>query len=141
VHTTGNHPQKTLPNKCWDELANFILEKFGKYSIAEIGFEKKFNIKNARMIDLTGEKPLPVIYGLIDKSRLFIGIDSGFAHFANALNKDSLILIGSLGNFKYYMPYSGKFQIEQSEIIYYYSGSLQEMPCDDIFDLVSKKLN
>lgn len=141
MHTTSNNPEKTLSKECWNKLSGFILGRFGEYSIAEIGFEKKINLGDKRIIDNTGQKSLSFIGDLIRNSILFIGIDSSFAHFANALNKDSLILIGQLGNFINYMPFSGKFQKEKNDIIFYYPGSLQEMPCHVIFDLVSKKLN
>jgi len=140
VHTTATNQEKTMSVECWNKLAGFILERFEEFSIVEIGFEKKINLENNRIINLTGQKSLSFISDLIRNSRLFIGIDSSFAHFANALNKDSLILIGKLGNFINYMPYSGMFQKEEDKIIYHYSESLQKMRCSDIFPLVSKKL-
>jgi heptosyltransferase III len=141
MHTSSNHPDKMWSNECWNEMSKFILEQFSDYSIAEIGFEKKINIQDKRNIDLTGKKTLSSISKLINGCRLFVGIDSGLAHFANALDKDSLILIGTFRHFKNYMPYSGKFQREKDDIIFYYPGSLKNMPCQEMLDLVTKKLN
>ena len=141
MHTDSNHPDKMWDNECWIELSKFILEKFRKYSIVEIGFEKRIKIQDPRNIDLTGKRSLSSISRLISDSQLFIGVDSGFAHFANALEKNSLIFIGRFRHFKNYLPYSGKFQREKDNTIFYYHGSLKDMPCHDVFDLVSKKLN
>lgn len=43
---------------------------------------------------------------MVRKCSVFVGIESAVAHYANALDKPSLILIGSYNNFEEYTPYS-----------------------------------
>lgn len=141
LHTSANHPEKMWRDECWNRLAQCILDNFADHSIVEIGFARNVHVQSPKVHDLTGERELEEIAGIIKHSKLFIGIDSGFAHFANALNKDALVLIGRFGSFVNYMPYSGKFQAEKEEIIHYHAGPLSSMPCDEIFAIVSKKLS
>lgn len=139
LHTSANNPEKMWRKKCWNELARFILANFDGYSVVEIGFEKNITDTDSRIIDMTGEKELAYIASIINTGSLFIGVDSGFAHFANALNKDAIIIIGAMGHFKEYMPYSGKFSNERKDTILYYHGQLSEMPCTTVFDFLIKK--
>jgi len=44
---------------------------------------------------------------VIKKSSVLIGIDSAFAHFANAMSVPFVAILGKFYNFEKYMPYSG----------------------------------
>ena len=61
-----------------------------------------------------------------------MGVESGFAHFANALTKEALIFIGRHKNFQRYMPYSGKYLNERDAHIVYFDEELKQMPFDFI---------
>jgi heptosyltransferase III len=141
AHTSTNNPERMWRKECWNEVARFILSNFSEYAVVEIGYKKSITDNDKRIIDMTGEKELSQIAGLINDSSLFIGVDSAFAHFANALNKDAIILIGATGHFREYMPYSGKFMEERDNIILYYDGPLTGMPCSHVFSLLQKKLS
>lgn len=140
LHTSASDSGKMWKDECWNMLAGYVLDNFNDYTVIEIGLKKTITIANQRILDLTGKKKLPYIAGIIKNSDLFIGIDSAFAHFANALNKESLILLGTLNKFKNYMPYSGKFQKERDNIVVNHPDILHTMPCNKIFNLVQKKL-
>ena len=90
---------------------------------------------------MTGKKDLNEMAGIIKNCFLFIGIDSGFAHIANAYEKNAVILIGEFAGFKNYMPYSGKFQNEKENTIIYHSDPLKSLSCTAVLSLLEKKLN
>ena len=46
---------------------------------------------------------------VIRRAKLFIGIDSGPAHLANALGTPGVILMGSYLGFERYIPFSGHY--------------------------------
>jgi ADP-heptose:LPS heptosyltransferase len=78
---------------------------------------------------------------MIKQSKLFIGIDSSFAHFANALNvKNMLILLGDLHDFGDYVPYSGLSESQIKDAIIRHRGPLRDLPVDVVIDRVKLKL-
>jgi heptosyltransferase-3 len=140
LHTSAGHIDKTINSECWQKIAELITSSTQGYRVVEIGLEKNINLDDNLYIDLTGERRLSEIAALIDGCSLFIGLDSGFAHLANALNKNSLIFIGYFADFKGYMPYSGYFQRPEKDMINHYPGPLRNMSCYEVLEVVKKKL-
>jgi heptosyltransferase-3 len=60
---------------------------------------------------LCGRGSLKAYAALIANAALFVGVDSGFAHVANALRVRGVIILGAYRKFPNYFPYSG-FYIE-----------------------------
>jgi heptosyltransferase-3 len=139
IQSSANLSTKSPGVECWNKIATLLLENTAM-DIIEIGFPKKINIVNDRIIDFTGKKKLTDIAGLVNQCRLFIGIDSGFAHFANALEKNSLIFIGTQGKFQNYMPYSGWMQTRKEDMIIYYPGFLPGMAFEYVAGRIISKL-
>jgi ADP-heptose:LPS heptosyltransferase len=117
-HTHSNIKRKFWQRHKWISLSA-VFRKMG-YHIYEIGFETQMEGDNHH-IDYTGKKSLQKIANLIKDSKFFIGIDSGFAHMANALDTDGLVLIGrfkrGITDTKRYNPFSGKYA-HPAHIIY-----------------------
>ena len=141
VHSSSNHSKRKWTKEGWNETANYIVSRFSNVKIIEIGFESMIDIQSSPYINYCGQKELSDIAELIENCSLFIGVDSGFAHFANAMEKESLILIGTYNGFKNYMPYSGKFQKECQSQIYYTSKELSQLKFDEIKPELEKKLH
>jgi ADP-heptose:LPS heptosyltransferase len=110
VHTTSLTESKHWTRTKWEELCRWIAQGLHLH-VVEVGAGK-------------ANYPLPLPQGgvsLVDKlsilqtaevirrAELFIGIDSGPAHLANALQRPSVILLGPLAYFNQYMPFSGFF--------------------------------
>lgn len=140
IHSTANLAFKSLSADCWNKIAMFLLEE-STSDIIEIGSEKKITITSERIFDHTGKKELSEMGILINHCNLFVGIDSSFAHFANALEKNSLIFIGTHGKFQNYMPYSGWMQQHSNEMIIYYPGILPDMPFEYVLPYLKNKLS
>ena len=84
-----------------------------------------------RYHNLTSKLELQEIAHLIDSSVLFIGVESGFAHMANALSKNSIILIGYFQRFRN-IGYSGGFAVERMVRLLYYQGLVENLDTDEV---------
>ncbi len=90
----------------WNLLAEKLTHK--GFSVVEIGTERVLK-QMPNVIDYTGHKSIQQLAAIIKSAVLFVGVDSVFAHVANALQIRSVILLGKFRNFNSYFPYSGDF--------------------------------
>jgi heptosyltransferase III len=141
LHTSTNVSEKNWTSANWSQLTSFILKQYPSLHVVEIGIVKQIELNHKRYIDNTGEKDFTEIANLISESIIFIGLDSGFSHFANALNKEALILIGKFSNFIHYMPYSGKYLTEAEKEILYTDLRLSNLDIEIVKEKVDQKLS
>jgi heptosyltransferase-3 len=139
-HTLANTNDRCWTSVGWNQLTEFILNQYAELVIIEIGLASTITSSNRRYQNYCGQKALSEVANLIKDSTLFMGVESGFAHFANALAKEAVILIGRQNNFQRYMPYSGKYWKERDANIVYFDGELKEMPFDFIRERIFQKL-
>ena len=140
MHTSSNSSKRNWTKEGWNELTNYLMKTFPNIKIIEIGFQNLIDTQSSQYVNYCGRKELADIAGVIQQCSLFIGIDSGFAHFANAMEKESLVLIGSYKGFINYMPYSGKFQRECESQIYYISQELSQLKFEKIKPALENKM-
>lgn len=139
VHTLSNGESKMWPAEKWNVLAGRLIEK-GFY-VAEIGLHARIKNESANFIDFCGKLSFTEIASLIKGCTLFIGIDSSFAHFANAVNaKSMLILLGDLHEFENYVPYSGLSESQINDIIIRQPGPLRDLPVETVVERMMPKL-
>ena len=70
----------------------------------------------------------------------FVGIESSMGHYANALSKPSLIMMGKFHNFTVYNPYS---VVEDNFRMIHFNGPVKDLPVEMVceeFDLIIKRL-
>ena len=139
-HTSANIDDRCWSSVGWNQLTEFVLNRYAALLIIEIGFGNIITSINQRYRNYCGKRGLSEIANLIKDSSLFMGVESGFAHFANALAKEALIFIGRQKNFQRYMPYSGKYLKERDAHIVYFDEELKQMPFDFIRERVLHKL-
>ncbi|MFQ7259054.1 glycoside hydrolase family 99-like domain-containing protein [Intestinibacter bartlettii] len=116
-HCTSSEIIKDWDGHKWNTLATHLLEKHIK--VVEIGLSPVIVSKNPLYYDYTMKRDLQEIALIIKEAKGFVGIDSGFAHFANCYCKDAVLIFGKYKNFMYPMPYSGYFKENKKEIIIY----------------------
>ncbi len=109
IHCQSSHVLRDWPADHWNRLVRWLLATY-PYPIIEIGLSPVVTETNARFRSVCGQLSLLETAEVIQGARLFIGIDSGPAHMANALGTDGLILLGKLFDFVDYMPYSGRYK-------------------------------
>jgi heptosyltransferase-3 len=109
--------------------------------VVEIGLDQVIKTKSNRYLNYCSKFNLKQNSYIIKESLMYIGIDSGFAHFANAYKKESVIMIGQYRQFKRYLPFSGYFESFQDENLLYYDGELHNMPVRLSLEFTKNKLN
>jgi ADP-heptose:LPS heptosyltransferase len=143
IHRYSNDINRDWSDDKWAILIAEIL-RISKYYVVEVGTPKEgfLKITGDRYIDLLGATSMLDMAEVIARSKLFIGIDSGPAHYANALKVPSVILIGTLGNYKTHMPYSGYMasDVKCVRIVRNLSGPSRDINIDDVFDAISHVL-
>lgn len=93
--------------KMWDfEKWEKLIQMNPNLIFVEIGLKPHFSHLSNCFTSYCGKLSLSDIAYMMRKSRLFIGIDSSGAHYANALNIPSIILLGSYHEFSQYNPYA-----------------------------------
>lgn len=127
IHAQSNLPSKNWNTSHWHQLVNDILDN-SAYVVIEIGLNPEIETVNARIRNLCGKLSLLETAEVIRRSKLFIGIDSGPAHFANALGIYGVILLGKLADFDNYMPYSGQYQTGENVTVVRQQGK----PCSQL---------
>ena len=135
IHSSSNEESRNWTSTAWNALANHLLLSTD-LNIVEIGFTKNINSSSNRYFDLTGKQNILDVYTLIENSNSFVGIDSSFAHFANALKKKSKIFLGRYRDFDSYMPYSGYFQQNENNIVFRTNDYLRELEFFEVMDFI-----
>ena len=73
----------------------------------------------------------------IKRAILFIGIDSGPAHLANAVGTFGIIMIGKLADFINHIPYSGKYKSGENVLILRNTeGPSSEIPVEKVIEAI-----
>ncbi|HEX8460371.1 MAG TPA: glycosyltransferase family 9 protein, partial [Segetibacter sp.] len=140
-HTQSNFYLKDWQPEKWETLA-VTLNEMGFY-VVEVGLNQQIKKAGPKYIDFTGKQSLQVIANIIKEAAFFIGVDSGFAHMANALKKDGLVMIGHYRkdefDFNYYNPFSGLYA-HPHYILYPEKGRLNELAVSGVIERITPEL-
>ncbi|GAA4436716.1 glycosyltransferase family 9 protein [Ravibacter arvi] len=108
VHCQSNFAPKDWPAENWEKLVKWLIQRY-RCTVVEVGLKSNLNVDDPRYVNLTGRLSILETGAVIRGADFFIGLDSGPAHLANAVETYGFVLMGTLGNFETYNPYSGKF--------------------------------
>ncbi len=137
VHTTSNETSKDwLPQK-WMELVERVTNELN-VCVVEVGTKgllNNFGIKN--YIDLSGQLSILETAEVIRRASIFIGVDSGPAHLANAVGTHGAILLGHYRNFRHYNPYTGDYGTGKNADLIYEDGPPSNIPVEKVFKPVA----
>ena len=129
--------------KDWtDEKWNILIQKIinDGYNIVEIGMHSDIKVHSDKYYNCTDIHDLQKIAFIIKKSSGYIGVDSGFAHIANAFSIPAVLIFGEYKNFKRPLPYSGNYKSKRfADIVYANRGKAENVYVDDIYMAVSKR--
>jgi len=118
IHCSSNEAIKNYSNLKWKYVIETIISQHS-ISIIEIGISSELEISSSKFINLCNKLSLLETAEVIKRSQIFIGIDSGPAHMANAVGTFGIILLGEFRNFIRYMPYSGNYMHGKNVTIIY----------------------
>ena len=115
--------------RMWDiEKWEQLIKMNPNLLFVEIGLNSHFKHLTNCNTSYCGKLSLSDIAYLMRKSKLFIGIDSSGAHYANALNIPSIILLGSYHEFSQYNPYA----VTPSSFKLLYRPIVNEITVDEV---------
>jgi hypothetical protein len=108
IHRQSNSPAKDWSDEKWAALASVVRDELG-LPIVEIGYGQQPLVSplGTETISLFNRLALLQTAEVVRRASLFIGVDSGPAHFANAARTPGVVLLGRLLNFRYYNPFTG----------------------------------
>lgn len=136
IHCQSNYAPKDWPASRWNELVNWLSEKYA-YQIVEIGLKSNLDVNQPAYRNLCGQLSILETAEVIKRADFFIGLDSGPSHLANAVGTSGVILMGSLGDFPSYNPYSGRYGRQENAVFVRENGS----PCSALsFEFVKDKV-
>jgi heptosyltransferase III len=130
IHASSNEAERDWEPQKWKLLVEYLCSN--GFIVDEIGLKSEININHENFRNLCGQLSFDDIAILISKAGLFIGVDSAFAHFANALNTPGIILMGWYRNFKKYMPYTGNYQKGINCSIIQFDGPVKDIPLEEV---------
>ena len=116
IHTQSSHVLRDWSADHWNRLVRWLLATYPN-PVIEVGLVPVVTEEHPRFRNLCGQLSLLETAEVIGQARLFIGIDSGPAHMANALGTDGIILLGQLFDFTDYLPYSGRYKRGEGVVI------------------------
>lgn len=109
VHCSSNENIRNWDPEKW----LILLQKIGRFSqIIEIGSRSILpqSVTLENYISLCGEVGIHESAEVIRRAKVFIGVDSGPAHLANAMRTPGIIIMGKYNSFSDYHPYSGFYR-------------------------------
>lgn len=122
VHTRSNQPERDWENPRWNALAG-KLEAELDLPVVEVGLRATIDPAAApRYRDMCGKLAILETAEVIRRSALFIGIDSGPAHLANAVGAPGVVLLGQYRTYDRYMPFSGGYADGTGATVIHASG-------------------
>ena len=140
IHCQSSHIMRDWPAENWNRLVNWLLQTY-PYSVVEVGVNPIITQEHPRFRSLCGQLSLLETAVVIQQARMFIGIESGPAHMANAGGISGIILQGQLFNFVDYLTYSGRYKRgEGITIVNQHGHPCSELPYTNVQQAVQQQL-
>jgi heptosyltransferase III len=140
IHCHSNYSPKDWQVYFWEKLVIDLLNKFN-FNIIEIGLESTLKVYHSGYYNFCGKLSLLETAEIIKRATFFIGIDSGPAHFANAVETFGFLLFGKLGEFEKYMPYSGGYESKKNAKFIIKEGlPCSELEYDKVWNVISETI-
>ncbi len=131
-HCSSNTIEKDWHREKWERLACYINAKYG-YCAVEVGLQSVFgDSENMLYRNTAGELTILETAEVIRRAKLFIGIDSGPAHLANAVGTRGIVLLGSYLGFKKYNPFSGNYGNSKNASLIYVEGVIDNISVETV---------
>jgi ADP-heptose:LPS heptosyltransferase len=137
IHRESNNLEKDWTGANWNALAKWIAKEL-KLPIVEIGVSKdeRHSPLDGLAINLINKTSILDTAEVIRRARFFIGVDSGPSHLANAVLTPGIVLLGRMGAFRQYTPYTGLYGSDAPEVklVRNLTGSARQLPLQDVID-------
>ncbi len=126
-HCSSNGRSRQWPAKNWMILAEMFFN--ANWHVVEIGLHPVLKTEHPLLIDKTGKADLQTAARIIANAGVFVGVESGFGHIANATGVFGIILTGKLRHYPEYVTYSGRYRKGEScNLVRYYDIPANSLP-------------
>jgi ADP-heptose:LPS heptosyltransferase len=137
LHTRSNEEQRNWSSEKWEMLQKMIHQGLGIPTV-EIGLEPSIPDGLISHRNLCGHRGLVEIAEIIARATAFVGIDSGPAHFANAVGTPGVVLLGKYRSFDRYLPYTGGYADGTLAELVYAHGPVSSLPVEHVYLALTK---
>ena len=132
VHCKSNQEKRDWSAEKWREL----VAKLNLPTI-EVGLQSVLGGEIGR---LCGRLSILQTAELIGRAQLFIGIDSGPAHLANAAGTPGVILLGHYNHYRRYLPYSGGYGDGSNATVIHHDGPAADIAVETVLAAAEGRL-
>jgi ADP-heptose:LPS heptosyltransferase len=140
INCTSNAEEKDWSKEQWETLLKEMQVKYNN-PIFEIGLKPFIDQTAGLCMSLCGQLSILESAEVIRRAKIFIGIDSGPAHLANALGTPGVILMGRYLGFKKYNPFSGSYGNGITAKIIYSDNAVENIAPETVFYEVNRYLS
>ena len=141
LHASCNEPTRELSVATWKKIISHINNRW-MLPVVEVGLEPTvLSANDVANRSLCGRLSILQTAEVIRRCVLFMGIDSGPAHLANAVGAYGIIILGHYQNFRRYMPYSGDYAHGIRCELLHHDGPVAEIPITRIIEAIDRRLS
>jgi heptosyltransferase-3 len=141
IHGVSTDPLREWDADKWRQLVARMLAADPAVNVVEIGLQPlAIRQDGARLRSLCGRLSMLETAEAIRRADLFIGVDSGPAHMANAVATPGVILLGRYRNFRHYTPFSGDYANGRRATVLHAEGPPTELTVDEVFAAAMARL-
>jgi len=138
-HCSSNGKHRQWQTAKWNAVAEHVIRQ--GFKVVELGIVPVLTSKDPDIIRLTGRADIHAAAKIIRKASLFVGVESGFAHIANAVGTFGIIVTGKLRNYPEYNLYTGNFaEGGRCNLAGFYNEFPDRLPADVVTHLITEAL-
>ena len=127
-----------LPER-WGRLAELIRAAYG-LPVVEIGLAPTVPAGQG-VTHLCGDLRVLESAEVLRRATFFVGVDSGPAHMANALEVPAVLLFAKRTQFERFVPYTGGYATGATADLIHCEGNLLELSAEAVFAVVEQRLS
>ena len=143
IHRQSNDRGKDWTAEGWLALCAMLKAQSG-IAVVEVGAGSPERLPQPidGVVNLVNRLSILETAEVIRRARLFIGVDSGPAHIANALEVPGIVLLGTYGFFRQYTPFTGFYTSKSPlvELVRNKLGPVADLSHDRVLDAVKYTL-
>ncbi len=138
IHTQSNQASRNWNVHGWRQLVLHLREQHG-LEVVLIGMPDESTTPTG-VLDLRGKLKVDETAAVIAAATLFVGIDSGPAHIANAVSTPGVVILGVYGKYDRYMPFTGGYGSGSTGTVLHHTASAAETPADVVLAAVDDRI-
>lgn len=139
VHCTSNDPTRDWDPPKWDTFIRRLRDE-SDLPLLEVGAcATQPAAQPTEGRSLCGRLSILETAEVIRRAAVYIGIDSGPAHLANAVGTPGAILLGRHRTFRSYLPYTGAYEVGLAELVRT-DGTVADIPVHAVYEAAQRSL-